>query len=80
VDRTGATIIHLRHIQVVTASWFRRNTSRRRFLAGADAIPAALALGSRPTLARSAAPALAQLVPPRFAADLYAFRNFAWVW
>ena len=61
-------------------SWIRRNTSRRRFLAGAAAIPAALALGSRPALARGSAPTLARSGTAQPAANLYAPRHLAWVW
>ena len=70
----------MRSTQVVTVSWIRRSTSRRRFLATAAAIPAALALGPRTALARSTAPALAQPTTPRLATDLYAPRHLAWVW
>ncbi|MBT5774710.1 MAG: LysM peptidoglycan-binding domain-containing protein [Dehalococcoidia bacterium] len=61
-------------------SWIRRSTSRRRFLAGAAAIPAALALGSRPALATGSAPLPAHPSTNRPAAGLYAPRHLAWVW
>jgi LysM repeat protein len=65
---------------VITLSWIRRSTSRRRFLAGAAAIPAALALGSRPALARGSAPTPARPSTNRPALALDAPRHLAWVW
>ena len=70
----------MRPTQVVTLSWIRRSTSRRRFLAGAAAIPAALALGSRPALARGSAPSPARPPANPSAIDLYEPRHLAWVW
>ena len=70
----------MRSTQVVTVSWIRRPSSRRRFLAGAAAIPAALALGSRPALAQGSAHTPAQSRTPQPAVDLYAPRHLAWVW
>jgi hypothetical protein len=70
----------MRSTQVVTVSWIRRSTSRRRFLATAAAIPAALALGPRTVLARSNAHAPARPTTLGLATDLYAPRHLAWVW